>query len=149
MKDTKLNLRISEDIKNKLDFIAQEKQVTVSDIIRGLIDSEINNCMGIDFDKKLLTLKMEDIKSILDDLEQEKDKFVMVSNSNDKQLCVVDFDTYEISIKSYELKDEPIKETEFIELNLFKSEIMVAKYFITKNSKIQISNYKKALNIIY
>lgn len=92
---------------------------------------------------------MEDIKSILDDLEQEKDKFVMVSNSNDKQLCVVDFDTYEISIKSYELKDEPIKETEFIELNLFKSEIMIAKYFITKNSKIQISNYKKALNIIY
>lgn len=57
MKDTKLNLRISEDIKNKLDFIAQEKQVTVSDIIRGLIDSEINNCMGIDFDKKTSNFK--------------------------------------------------------------------------------------------
>lgn len=148
MKDTKLNLRISEEMKSKLDIIAQEEDKTVSDIIRGMINVGIDGFMDIDFDKKMLDQKIEKVKVMLDSLDDNLEKNIVVFDSAQEQSLCIKFDSYQLSKTTIKKHSDNV-EREYIKLILLKSDMVVGKCTINVYSNIQAWKSFNALEITY
>ena len=148
MKDTKLNLRISEEMKSKLDIIAQEEDKTVSDIIRGMINVGIDGFMDIDFDKKMLDQKIEKVKVMLDSLDDNLEKNIVVFDSAQEQSLCIKFDSYQLSKTTIKKHSDNV-EREHIKLILLKSDMVVGKCTINVYSNIQAWKSFNALEITY
>ena len=147
MKDTKLNLRISEEMKSKLDIIAQEEDKTVSDIIRGMINAGIDTFIDIDFDKRMLDQKIEQLKAILNELDDNLDKNIIVFDSTKEQSLSITFNSYQLLKATRKCSDNI--EKEYIELILSKSDIVVGKCVINAHSYILAWKSLNALSITY
>lgn len=147
MKDTRINLRINEETKSKLDVIAQKEDKTVSDVIRGMINAEIDSITDIDFDKRMLDQKIEKVKLMIDDLDNNSAKCIIVFDSTKEQSLSIEFDSYQL-LKTAR-KDYNNIEKEYIELILSKSNIVVGKCTITAHSEILAWKSFNALSINY
>lgn len=127
MKDTRVNLRISEDIKEHLLSIAESNNLTVSEVIRNILNEKlIENKNNEDFEKKIMEQKLQKIKEAL----SEKNSLYLEGNNLNARIFYENFD---INLHKNAYK----KIFYFIEIQLYKDNEMFMDINITQNQKFE------------
>lgn len=111
MKDTRVNLRISESVKEQLSNIAKSNNSTVSDVIRDIIDEKLLENNEEDFERVIMEQKAQ---RIIESLSSKKSMYFEGNSLNAKifyedfkvELCKASTDkiancSYFISIDLY------------------------------------------------
>lgn len=132
VKDTRITLRLNEELKSILDSIAESENLTTSDVIRNMINSEIEMLKSKKFYEQFMVFKRNEILSIL---KNSSKKMVHIINSNNNR-CSVFFDEFEVTI-----------EGKFIKIELMYNQNVIASYILSSRVNVEESKKYNCLQI--
>lgn len=130
MKDTRVSLRINEELKEYLETLAECNNLSVSEVIRNILDENLHEDIENDFELKSLERKATKIKNTL-----SKSNWIYLEGLN--TTAEIKFDDFKIDAFIMQ-NDSGIKGTPLIRLELFMQEELIFVMHISNENKIEI-----------
>ena len=135
MKNSSINLRVSEDIKHYLEGIAKANEKSVSDVVRLILEEKIYNESEVDEEYETLKIKAQKIKAVL-----ENNDWIYVEGEH--STLEIKYDSFDISVNIYQSYCSSTGSV-LLDLKLYRNSNLILVTHLTNNTRFEI---KKVLD---